>query len=291
MTTGAVAASRSKNVRQAPNSCSEPTPGLDAQERQERGLDPAPLLLVGDVLASVAATLARVVASSSVSSRPQRPRTISPSAQKLMPSPYAGERPSCHQTVSTRPSRYLRNSQASRRLADARRADDRHEAGPPLAARGVEQVLEQAQLVVAAHERRLEGVGAAAAAALGHDAQCAARPGRATALPLSVCSPAGSNAMAADAARWVASPTSTVPGAAADWSRDAVLTRSPGDHALVGGADGHRRLAGQDAGAAGDAGSQRAHRVDQLERGPDRALGVVLARDRARPRPPSPRRR
>ena len=33
--------------------------------------------------------------------------------------------------------------------------------------------------------------------------------------------------MAADAACRVASPTSTVPGAAADWSRDAVLTRSP----------------------------------------------------------------
>ena len=37
----------------------------------------------------------------------------------------------------------------------------------------------------------------------------------------------GSKAIAPEAARWVASPTRTVPGAAAVWSREAVLTRSP----------------------------------------------------------------
>ncbi len=41
----------------------------------------------GTCLASAAATLALVVDSSSDSRRPHRPRTISPSAQKLMPSP------------------------------------------------------------------------------------------------------------------------------------------------------------------------------------------------------------
>ena len=46
-------------------------------------------------------------------------------------------------------------------------------------------------------------------------------------MPLSVWSPAGSNAIAREAARQVASPTSTVPAAATDWSREAVLTRSP----------------------------------------------------------------
>ena len=73
----------------------------------------------------VAATFARV-SSPRRRSRAGRPgaRTISPSAQKVMPSPYAGDRPSCHQTVSTRPSRYFRNSQASRLLPMPAGPDD-----------------------------------------------------------------------------------------------------------------------------------------------------------------------
>ena len=47
-----------------------------------------------------------------------------------------------------------------------------------LAARGVEQVLEQPQLVVAADERRLERLAAVAPAALGDDAQGAPRRDR-----------------------------------------------------------------------------------------------------------------
>ncbi len=46
-------------------------------------------------------------------------------------------------------------------------------------------------------------------------------------LPLSVNVPAGSPTIAASVMRRVASSTSTVPGAAAPWMRDAVLTRSP----------------------------------------------------------------
>ena len=51
--------------------------------------------------------------------------------------------------------------------------------------------------------------------------------GTGAALPLSVCSPAGSKAIAFEAARCVASPTRTEPGGATDWRRDAVFTRSP----------------------------------------------------------------
>ncbi len=47
------------------------------------------------------------------------------------------------------------------------------------------------------------------------------------ALPLSVLSPAGSNASASPTTWRVASSTSTVPGSAAPWRREAVLTRSP----------------------------------------------------------------
>ena len=46
-------------------------------------------------------------------------------------------------------------------------------------------------------------------------------------LPFSSCSPASSKAIAASAAARVDSPTRTVPGSAADCTRDAVFTRSP----------------------------------------------------------------
>ena len=51
---------------------------------------------------------------------------------------------------------------------------------PLLAPGGVEQVLEQAQLLVAADERRLEALGPIDAAELGHDAQGPPRRDRAT---------------------------------------------------------------------------------------------------------------
>ena len=76
-----------------------------------------------------------------------------------------------------------------------------------------------------------------------------ARARTGSALPLSSCSPASSYAIAALGARRVASPTSTVPGSAADWTRDAVLTRSPATMPCAVGADRHRRLAGEHAGA------------------------------------------
>src|SRR5579859_2753290 len=46
-------------------------------------------------------------------------------------------------------------------------------------------------------------------------------------LPFSSKEPASSYTTAASLARRVESPTSTVPGSAADWTREAVLTRSP----------------------------------------------------------------
>ena len=55
------------------------------------------------------------------------------------------------------------------------------------------------------------------------------------------------------------------------------------DHALVGGAQRDRRLAGEDARPRLDARAQDPDRVHELERGPDRALGVVLVRGRRAP--------
>ena len=64
----------------------------------------------------VSAMRVRVVAASSVSISPARLRTISPRAQKVIPSPYAGERPWCQSIDSLIPSMYLWNSQARRLL-------------------------------------------------------------------------------------------------------------------------------------------------------------------------------
>ncbi len=60
-------------------------------------------------------------------------------------------------------------------LADPGLAGDRVQAHAPLARVAVEQVLEQAELGIAADERRLEAVVAAAAPSLGHDAHRAPR--------------------------------------------------------------------------------------------------------------------
>ena len=112
-------------------------------------------------------------------------------------------------------------------LADAGRADDADEARPPLAARGVEQVLEQAQLVVAADERRLERVAAVATAALGDDPERApGRDRRRLALERLLA-----GLLEGDRARRprAGSPRrrGPCPACATDWRRDAVLTRSP----------------------------------------------------------------
>ena len=258
--------------------------GPDAEERQQRGLDPAALVGVGDVRRE-----GRRRPSPGSSSRRrsragrQRPRTISPRAQKLMPSPYAGERPSCHQTVSTRPSTYLRNSQARRLLPIPAGPDDRDEARPPLPARRVEEVLEQAELVVATDERRLEASRSGCGRRPPRRRGGPARPATGAVLPLSACSPAGSKAIARLAARCVASPTRTVPGGATDWSRLAVFTRSPATipwsvAPIVTAASPVRTPA-----RASMPGPSDAHGVDQLERRPDGTLGVVLVGDRCAP--------
>ena len=95
--------------------------------------------------------------------------------------------------------------------------------------------------------------------------------------------PAASNAIAPDAARNVDSPTRTVPGRRGGLEPGRRVHEVAGDHALVGGAEGHGRLAGQDAAARLDAGAERADGVDELERRADGALGVVLEGRRRAP--------
>ncbi len=65
-------------------------------------------------------------------------------------------------------------------------------------------------------------------------------------LPLSSKLPAGSHTIAASVMRRVASSTSTAPGSAAPWMRDAVFTRSPATMPWPTAPTDHRRLAGRD---------------------------------------------
>jgi hypothetical protein len=166
----------------------------------------------------------RVAVLSSYSRSPARRRIISPRAQNAIPSPYAGERPSWNQTVSTSPSRYLRNSQARRVLpipagpmTDTSRPDPRGSSR--------EEVLEQEEVLVAADEGRLEGLPVAATD-LGHDAE---RPpgGHRRGLALSSLFAGRLECDRRPRRNGGRPPTSTEPGEATDCSRAAVLTMSP----------------------------------------------------------------
>ena len=112
------AATRSKKVRQAANNSSRPPLGTSSTPSRARirASIQRRSSASGTCWVSIAEMAALVVGSSSLSASPARRRIISPSAQNVTPSPYAGERPRCHQTVSTRPSRYFSSSQASRLL-------------------------------------------------------------------------------------------------------------------------------------------------------------------------------
>ena len=109
-------------------------------------------------------------------------------------------------------------------------------------------------------------------------------------MPFSESSPTSTNATAFDAERCVASPTSTVPGSAADCSREAVFTMSPmtmpsASPPTVAAASPVRTPA-RAAQVDPDVVPEARHRVDQFEAGAHGTLGVVLVRHRACPRPP-----
>ena len=89
MTTGASAAIRSKKVRHAEKSWSCPPAGgspTPSRARSDASIQRRSRSS-GTQRATVSAIRARVVASSSASASPARSRTISPSAQKVIPLP------------------------------------------------------------------------------------------------------------------------------------------------------------------------------------------------------------
>ena len=172
ITTGAAAASRSKNVRQAPKSCSGPAAlGLDPEEGEEGRLDPAPLVRVGDMrrdgLGDLATRRRLVVRLEEAGPRPDH-LAEGPERDPLA---VGGAAPFVPEGILGEPVDVLEELPGKPRLADPGLAGDRDVARPTLADRRVEEVLEEAQLVVAADEGGLERLRPVAAAPLRDDPQ------------------------------------------------------------------------------------------------------------------------
>ena len=172
-------------------------PRLEPEQRQQRRLDPAPLGLVGHVARRPSpATLARVVASSSVSTRPARAAdhlAERPEGDALAVGRASGRRAS--RPSPTTPSRYFANSQARRLLPMPAWPDDRHQPGATLAAVAWKRSLSRRS----SSSRPTNGASSASARfrpPRSATTRSARQAGTGAALPLSVCSPAGSKAMA-----------------------------------------------------------------------------------------------
>ena len=177
---------------------------------------------------------------------------------------------------------YLRQLPRHPALADAGHAGDRHEPRALVAGRGEDDVAQQPELVVATDERRLDLVGPAAAAALGDDPDRAERRHRRDlALQDLVAGGLEGDGRIRGLLGLLADEDRARRGHALEARRG--VDDVARDEALVGGADGHGGLAGQDAGPRLDAGAERADAVDQVERGADRAFRVVVVRDRRAP--------
>ena len=146
-------------------------------------------------------------------------------------------------------------------------------------ARRVEELLDEAQLAVAADERRLEArrrCSAPPRAAVTRSArQSAHRLG--LALQLVLAGVLVGDRRLGRALRRLADEHRARLGGRLD-ARGGV-DEVAGDHALPVGAERDRRLAGQHAGPSRERRVELGHRGDQVERRPHRALGVVLVRD------------
>ena len=167
-------------------------------------------------------------------------------------------------------------------LADAGLPGDRHESNASVAGRGVEQVLEEPQLGVAADERGLEAVLATAATALGHDPNGSpCRNWCGLALEVLLVDRLERDRDAGCALGGLPDKHRARGGCRLEPGRG--VHEIAGHHPLADRAEGDRGLTGQDRAARLQARTQRVDGVDELERRPDRALGVVLVGDRRAP--------
>ncbi len=254
------------------------------EQGHEPGLDPLSFGVVRDVLgqrgAELLERLDRVIGLGDprprpdhLAERPERDAVADRRGPALMPVDRLGQ-----------PVDVLLELPGQARLADAGRPDDRHDPDPRLARRRVEQVLEQAQLVVATDERRLERLGPAGPAPAGHDPQRSPGTEGGPALHLDLTDRLERDRPRGRPVGRVADEHRASLGGRLETGRG--VDEVAGDHRLAGIPDGNRRLAGQDPDPQGRwpvAARELRYGVNELEAGPDRLLGVVLAGDRCAP--------
>ena len=172
------------------------------------------------------------------------------------------------------------------RLADAGDPGDREEPRLPFGAGRADELLDRAELLLATDERRLDRLAAAGAAALTEDAERAPRLDRLVlALQREVADLLERDRAAGRADRGLADEDGA--GLGHRLEPRGGVHEVAGDDPLRGGADGRGGLAGEDAGPGAevgvDVGAEGLDGLEQVERRPDRALGVVLV---GRRRPP-----
>ena len=168
------------------------------------------------------------------------------------------------------------------RLADAGDARDRDELRLLLVRGAVEQLLDQAQLAVAADEGRLETRRLQRPGASRRHSQGVEQDDR-LGLALQLV---GAHILVGDrrlrsALRRLTDQHRARLGRRLDTRRR--VDQVAGDHALAPGAERDRRLAGEHAGARLQTGTELRHRGDEFERGAHRPLGVVFVRGRCAP--------
>ena len=143
---------------------------VDSQQGEERRLDPAPLGFIGhppfDGLRDLRPCGRLVVGLGQAGARADH-LAERPERDALA---VGGRSPGVPENRLDDAVEVLRQLPDEPALARSGHADDGHDPRPSLATGCVEQVLEQAELAVAAEERRLELVAPSAAAALGDDA-------------------------------------------------------------------------------------------------------------------------
>ena len=283
---------RSKNSRQAENrsSWSRRAPLGEAEQVREPRLDATRAPRRRARCSRATRRASRGAASGSSSSRDprahahhlgERPERDAVAVREAAAAVPAARRPRARRCTSRTPRRA-----ATCRCRRCRRSRRAARAAPR--AQAWKSSLTSRNSRVAADERRLEAGRATLAAARGDHPQRAPELDR-LGLALELVE---AGVLVSD--RGLASPAGSprrrarVPGSAADWIRDAVLTRSPATMpwpwaptvtaASPVRTPARRRRLG-DAELVRSAGDGR----DQIERGPDRSLGVVLVRGRRAP--------
>ena len=284
-TVGNVSASRSKRIRQAEKRFSS-SPGIPSSRPSRcamRGSHPGALLRVRQVL------LERARRASRRRRRHPRPRRSRSACAPSPPAPSTrrprrtrGSGRGARTHLPARPSMYFSNSHASRDLP----IPAIPETSTSWARLSSSEAWKRSLTSCSSRFRPTNGASSPAER-IEPPRPATTRSARqsctGSVLPFISCRPASSYAIVASVARFVASPVSTVPGSAADWIRDAVLTRSPATIPWFVAPSVTAASPVRIPARARSSGSSSGIAAREVERGPDGALGVVLLSDRNAP--------